>query len=207
MLLKILSPRQIPNKRMSWNRYIRMYYWLIKRLQNSYCRSAISDAINIGDVQIIHNVRDYWYEQELQRFHIDTAQHLERSSAPYNLKQKFRRSSLFTWSESLLIFHNGKSYNVKRSNNFSIESDIDGLLKVSGEKDFILRSEFTVTFTKPRKNNTGEEIGDGTVSGQEYRKQSQHKVSAKDTIPVASSSIESSAETVKYRGFEESSIF
>ena len=80
IFLKVLRPADIPNRKTNWGYRLRFYHWLLLRLLPVYRKSAISDTLNLGETQIIHNVRDYWYEQELQRFHIDTAQHLEQQN-------------------------------------------------------------------------------------------------------------------------------
>ena len=206
ILLKVLRPLDIPNRKFNWGYRIRFYHWLLLRLLPVYRKSVISDTINLGETQIIHNVRDYWYEQELQRFHIDTAQHVERINVPFNLKRKYRRSSLFCWSESLLIFHNGKSYNIKRSDNYTIETELEGQLKVSGAKDFILRSEFVAKLTKLQRSSTSKDTIVTTVTNQGNGKPSRQRVSVKDSIPAEPAHTEA-AETVKYRGFEENNIF
>lgn len=207
ILLKVLRPADIPNRKSNWGYRVRFYHWLLLRLLSVYKKCAISDTLNLGETQIIHNVRDYWYEQELMRFHIDTAQHLERQSAPYNMKRKSRRSSLFNWSESLLIFHNGKSYNIKRSDLLSIESDLDGQLKVSSTKDFIFRTEFVAKVTKPRKDSTSDEVTVTAAPNQEKGKQARQRVPMRDTVPTDPSPAKPAVESVKYRGFEENSIF
>jgi len=206
LLLKIIRPANIPNRKTNWGYRVRFYHWLLLRLLTVYKKCAISDTLNLGETQIVHNVRDYWYEQELQRFHIDTAQHLERQNAPYNLKSRYRRSPLFNWSESLLVFQNGKSYNIKRSNIFSIETELAGQLKVSGAKDFILRSEFIAKVSKSQKISTDGKTIVATEPIQSNGKSSRQRVSVKDSIPTEPPHTEA-AGTVKYRGFEENSIF
>lgn len=205
ILVKIICPKVIPNRKSNWSYRVRFYHWLLFRLLPLYRKCAISDTLNLGETQIIHNVRDYWYEHELQRFHIDTAQHLERQSAPYNIKCRNRRSSLFKWSESLLVFYRGKSYNIRRSDIFSIETNLDGLLKVSGEKDFILRSEFAAKLAKSRSS-----VSEGlpsVVSKQGNGNPPRMRISVTDTIHSTPSSEGQIIESVKYRGFEENSIF
>lgn len=207
MLLKILRPADIPNRKTNWGYRVRFYHWLLVRLLPVYRKCAISDTLNLGETQIIHNVRDYWYEQELLRFHIDTAQHLEQQNAPYNLKRKYRRSSLFSLSESLLIFYNGKSYNIKRFDNYAIETELAGKLKVSGAKDFILRSEFVAKVARPQRSNADEETLTTTHPDNERKNPPRQRVSVKENVPKAPHNIEAREDTVKYRGFEENNIF
>lgn len=208
-IIKILSPKHLPSRKTSWDRRTRLYYKLLGWLLPIYRRSAISDSIKIGEIQLIHNLRDYSFEQELQRFCIDTAQHLEKSSAPFNIKRKFRRSCLFCWSESLLIFHEGKSYDIKRDRNFSIATDIVGTLKISTNKDFILRSEFTTKNTGVRCNSKNN-VADCIQTGQSIveivsKSKLKQKISIRDTVPSASSAQEPKMK--KYQGFEENDIF
>ncbi len=208
-IIKILSPKHLPSRKTSWDRRTRLYYKLLGWLLPIYRRSAISDSIKIGEIQLIHNLRDYSFEQELQRFCIDTAQHLEKSSAPFNIKRRFRRSCLFCWSESLLIFHEGKSYDIKRDRNFSIATDIVGTLKISTNKDFILRSEFTTKNTGVRcnsKNNVADCIQTGQSIVEIVSKgKPKQKISIRDTVPSTSSAQEPKMK--KYQGFEENDIF
>lgn len=208
-IIKILSPKHLPSRKTSWDRRTRLYYKLLGWLLPIYRRSAISDSIKIGEIQLIHNLRDYSFEQELQRFCIDTAQHLEKSSAPFNMKRRFRRSCLFCWSESLLIFYEGKSYAIKRDRNLSIATDIVGTLKTSTNKDFILRSEFTTKNTGVRcnsKNNVADCIQTGQSIVEIVSKgKPKQKISIRDTVPSTSSAQEPKMK--KYQGFEENDIF
>ena len=193
LLLKILSPWKLPARKSSWSRYVRLYHWLLVRRLPKYRRSAISDVINLGSVRIIHNVRDFWYEQELQRFHIDVAQHLERHAQSYSLKQKSRRSKSFNWTESLLVFDGDKSYNIKRAKSLTIETDIEGLLKVSTAKDILLRSEFTAKSAPVRPMKVESEVN-----------RPKQKINIKDTVP---SPPPVQNKTTKHEGFEENDAF
>jgi hypothetical protein len=208
-IIKILSPKHLPSRKTSWDRRTRLYHKLLGWLLPIYRRSAISDSIKIGEIQLIHNLRDYSFEQELQRFCIDTAQHLEKSAVPFNIKRRFRRSCLFCWSESLLIFHEGKSYDIKRDRNFSIATDIVGTLKISTNKDFILRSEFTTKNTGVRcnsKNNVADCIQTGQSIVEIVSKgKPKQKISIRDTVPSTSSAQEPKMK--KYQVFEENDIF
>lgn len=209
-IIKILSPKHIPSRKTSWNRRTCLYYKLLGWLLPIYRRSAISDSIKIGEIQLIHNLRDYSFEQELQRFCIDTAQHLEKSSAPFNTKRRFLRSYLFCWSESLLIFHEGKSYAIKRDRNFSIATDIIGTLKISTNRDFILRSEFIAKNTREvqrsiRNNVTGSIQDEQPIVETAHEDKPKQKISIRDSVPSVTSSLEPKLK--KYQGFEENSIF
>ncbi|MCR4665215.1 MAG: hypothetical protein K5660_07605 [Paludibacteraceae bacterium] len=206
--LKLFRPKDIPNRKTDWNWRIRFYHWALVSLMPIYKRGAISDVVNVGDLQVIHNVRDYWYEQELLRFRIDTAQHLEKQSSPYNIKRKYHRSCIFNWSESLLVFHDGKSYNVKLGKDYSIATDIEGALKVSSSRDIILRSEFSAKLSgfNKGKNQITKPLRDKQVVDEPKSESSlRRKIEVRDSVPPAHSPEES--KTSKFRGFEESDIF
>lgn len=211
-LLKLLSPKEIPSRKTAWDWRVRFYKWLLVELMPVYRRSAIADTVNLDTTQIIHNVRDYWYEQELQRFHIDVAQHLEKQNVSCNLKRKYRRSSLFNWSETLLLFHDGKSYAIKRAKNFAIETDMNGQLKMSTDKDFIFRSEFTAKNTGRIHENQNEREKSYTAPAgetpfEDRNEQPRQKINIKDTIPNQKNTETFPPETTKYRGFEENNLF
>ena len=209
MLIKLIRPQDIPNRKADWSWKVRFFRWVLVRLLPLYKKCAISDTIHIGETQIIHNVRDYWYEQELQRFHIDTAQHLEKQAKPYVLKRKYRHSALFNWSESLLVFHNGQSYNIKHSESLSFETELEGQLKVSTDKDFIYRSEFTAVAAKVQKViNTEKRVSPVIADNRPkpIEQPSKPKISVKDNIPTIPQTPQQT-KIVKYKGFEENDIF
>ena len=213
LLLKLLRPKNIPTRKFNWNWRVRLYHWLLVKLMPLYKRCAISDTINFDNMQVVHSVRDYWYEEELQRFHIDTAQHLEKRSLPLNSKHEYRRSALFKWSDSLLVFKNGESVKIKRAKNYVIETDIKGQLKLSSEKDFILRSEFiSKNNEKPAKRHIESEQShsaqsDENSSDDKEKRHPKQKINIKDTIPPQKISNAPQPSITKYRGFDENNIF
>ncbi len=205
LLLQILRPRDIPQRKKQWNWQVRWYNFLLRWLLPVYKRCAVSDTITTGKVKVVHTIRDYWYEQELQRFHIDIAQHLEKTILPITLKRK-RHSTLFHWKESLTIYADGKKYTINNSDNWSIESDISGQVKLSTDRDFIVRTEFTSNARSPQ-----------TVQSAEITKPTDRanpKIAVKDSIPstpkegtLHKPATETTTKITKYRGFEENDIF
>jgi len=205
LLLKLLRPRDIPQRKKQWNWQVRWYNHLLRRLLPIYKRCAVSDTITIGKVKVVHTIRDYWYEQELQRFHIDIAQHMEKTTLPITLKRK-RRSTLFQWKESLTIYADGKKYAINNADHWSIESDISGQVKLSSDQDFIVRTEFTSN-TKSAK----------TVQSTETPKPADRantKIPVKDAVPsppkegtIHKPQPGTTPKTTKYHGFEENDIF
>ena len=186
-ILKLIRPKNIPKKRTDWNACLRFYYWVLVKLMPLYKRGAIADTINLGEIQIVHNVRDYWYEQELQRFHVDTAMHIEKQSN-LNVKQKYYRARIFNWTESLCVFINGKNYMLSRRRNIALGTDIEGVLKVSNARDFILRTEFSTKLFETIKSRTKES---GTLR----------------TINTIYPTKPTEPNKIKYQGFEEDCQF
>lgn len=210
-LLKILSPKEIPGKRTDWNWHVRCHEWMLRRLLPLYRRSAVCDTIQLGEVQIIHNVRDYWYEQELQRFHIDTAQHMEKRNIPFHLNRKRHRSGLFRWTEALLVFQHGQSFNIKRGKSISIETEVDGILKISAEKDIILRSEFVAkgaerhfqSHERPKTSASFQNTAAPNV--EDYRPK--QKINIKDTVSPKDTQTHEPNRVSQHQGFEENNAF
>ena len=207
MILRILKPKHIPYHKTDWNWWLRLYYWIIRALLPLYKRSAISDTIILGNTQVFHNVRDYWYEQELQRFHIDAALDLEKRSIPYNANRKFRHSRLFRWSDSLLILHEGGRYSIKRAKEILIDTNKEGALKLSTEKDFIFRSEFIVKEDGAQQDNNSKQTNSRESTEASIIQESSSKIEIKDTVPTDKTSAQQSYKLVKHQGFEEIDLF
>lgn len=207
IILRILKPKHIPYHKTNWNWWLRMYYWIIRALLPLYKRSAISDTIILGNTQIFHNVRDYWYEQELQRFHIDASLDLEKRSMPYSVSRKFRHSRLFRWSDSLLILHEGTRYSIKRDKEILIDTNKEGTFKLSTEKDFILRSEFVAKEDRTQQDNHSKQTNSREPTEASVKQESSSEIEIKDTIPIDKTGKQQSPKLVKYQGFEENDLF
>lgn len=206
-ILKLLRPKHIPNHKTEWDWRLRLYYWLIKSLLPLYKRSAFSDTIIIGNAQIIHNIRDFWYEQELHRFHMDDSLSIEKRSIPFSIKRKYNLSRFFSWSDSLLILHERGSYSIKRDKDILIDTDIEGLLKSSTEMDFIFRSEFVVKEDRLQKENNSKQRNSHDSSETSIKQESSSKIEIKDTIATEKTSTQQSYKFVKHQGFEENNLF
>ena len=206
-ILKLLRPKHIPNHKPEWDWWLRLYYWLIKAFLPLYKRSAFSDTIILGNTQIIHNVRDYWYEQELHRFHLDAALSIEKRSIPFSVKRKYNLSRFFSWSDSLLILHKRGSYSIKRDKDILIDTDIEGLLKSSTEMDFIFRSEFAVKEDRLQQDNNSKQMNSPESTGTSIKQESPSKIEIKDTVPTDKTGAQQYPKLVKYQGFEENDLF
>lgn len=205
LLLKLLRPRDIPQRKTQWNWQVRWYNILLRWLRPIYKRCAVSDTITIGKVKVVHTMRDYWYEQELQRFHIDIAQHMDKTTLPIILKRK-KNSLIFQWKESLTIYADEKKYTISNSDDWRIESEISGLVKISTDRDFIVRTEFTSNTRYAQNVQLPETI--------KATDKVNTKIPVKDTIPsqpkegsIHTPPTDTTLTITKYRGFEENDIF
>lgn len=205
LILKLLRPRDIPQRKMQWNWQVRWYNHLLRWLLPVYKRCAVSDTITIGKLKVVHAIRDYWYEQELQRFHIDIAQHMDKTTLPITLKRK-NHSMLFQWKESLIVYADGKKYTICNSDDWCIESEISGQMKISTDRDFIVRTVFT--------SNTGSAQTVQSTETTKAANRANTKIPVKDTIPsqpkegsIYLPPTNTTPTTTKYRGFEENDIF
>lgn len=219
-ILKLLSPRYIPRKTSEWNIHIRFYRWILVCLRRTYCKGAISDTIHIGNTKVVHNVRDYWYEQELQRFKINIMPHMEKT-IELQRRVKYHRTWVFDWSESFVIFNEGHNYNILREKYVGIESSIAGQLKISSGTNTLFSTEFVIHQGRRIKSPNGSIImGSSSSLDISKSKNGRHKISIKDTIPSKEStscsatgvekpskSLVSPSKTTQYRGFEENELF
>ena len=204
-LLKITSPKNIPSHKTDWNWHVRLHGWIISKLRRLYSRGAVNDIIQLGNVKIIHNVRDYWYEQELRRYHLYVEPRPKAVSQKYHSPKWLFRSCLFRWEESLSVSDNDKSYSVRRKKRMAIDSDIIGRLMVSEPQDSIVQTKFisdtdatentdTSNNSRPPKRNTKNKRGKIRIKDQRDNPKPKQPV---QTVP----------QTTKFKGFEENNSF
>lgn len=162
-------------------------------------------------MKVIHNVRDYWFEQELHRFGIDIGQHINSHTIPIAINRKYRLPGIFNWAESLQIQCDGKNYTIDRANRLTIETDMNGTLKVSTQKDLFLRSTFTAktihTQGKQQDDNHLQQSFFQPNSGIPPKKSTRKKITVKDTIPAKDTEPQKQFSTTKHQGFEENDAF
>lgn len=209
--VKVISPNNIPSRKTEWNRRIRFYVWLLCRLKWLYARGAISDTISFGSVMVIHNLRDYWFEQELQRFGIDISRHLNSHTLPITLKHKYCLPRIFNWAESLQIQSEDKSYIINRTKRLTIETDMNGVLKVSTPMDLFFCSAFTVENDGSREKRQDDKRLQDSFSQPKpdvsSSKRNKQKIAVKDTLPSQDTEPQKESHTTKHQGFEENDAF
>lgn len=202
-LLKVFSPNVIPRKTNDWNAGLRLYRWILILLYKLYCKGAISDIIYIDNIKVLHTVRDDWYENELHRFNIKLTSQLETSEIPPLNRTKYHRSSIFTWSETLQVLIDKNSYNIKRNKQVNIDTDINGQLRISNTTSDVYCTEFTIKTTI----HTTATATAHSISRHNPKSKLKHKISVKDSTPITNITMKDKPISVKFRGFEENSIF
>ena len=125
-LLKILRPSEIPVNKADWGKRVKVYYWTLCRLMPLYRSGMVNESIEIDDVSVLHNVRDFEYENELLRFNVVFTEHLVTHKGSYYLQKcKYKCYHCFNWTESFVVKHS-KYLDVKTDiNNVFNASNID----------------------------------------------------------------------------------
>ncbi len=209
LLLKIVRPRTVPTRKDQWGRGVRFYCWVLERLMAIYRRGAISDTVNVGGARVVHNVRDYWFEEELRRLHIKTDRHMTAQSTPFAVRRRYRRSRLFDWSETMVVYSGGRSYTIKRGGPFSIDTDMEGTLKAASSDNLVIGTEYTARAVKTEPEESRKPQPDArpeTPHGDD-RSRFGHKIKIGDTVPPKASQEPKETPTTKFKGFEENDIF
>ena len=122
-ILKLLRPSTIPVDKADWGIRIKAYYWLLCRLMPLYRSGMVNEIIEIDDVSVIHNVRDFGYENELLRFNVVFTEHLVTNKGSYYLQKcNYKRYHCFNWTESFVVKH---------SKNLDVKTDIHNVFNAS----------------------------------------------------------------------------
>ena len=126
---------------------IKCHRWILDTLSNCYGNYAIIDKIKIGEVEILHECRDWEFERELQRItkkNIDKPT-LKAIGFPYhgNRAPNSRHFSEFRFTDSLSVLFEGEKYNVRRKEGvIDMEGSMKGVLKYSSYEDILRCTEF-----------------------------------------------------------------
>ena len=138
ILLKFISPKNLPRKKSEWKFWHKCYKALLHLLLKMYAPGVINDIISMGDVEVRHTLRDKWFENELNRFGINFSPTLKtRKNFPFG-KRKYHRSRLFSWTETLTAERSRQHCSLNRDRRISLDSNIGGTLKTSSDEDDII---------------------------------------------------------------------
>ena len=176
---------------------IKCHRWILDTLSNCYGNYAIIDKIKIGEVEILHECRDWEFERELQRItkiNIDKPA-LKAIGFPYhgNRAPNSRHISEFRFTDSLSVMFEGEKYNVRREDGvIDMEGSMKGVLKYSSYEDILRCTEF---IQKVKLRKTTESENDRSKD-----------VSAKQKEPEHSAPSESSGSKIEGKGSNKISI-
>lgn len=138
ILLKLISPKEPPAKKSDWKFRHKVYRALLKMYFLFYSKGVIEDRIVVNGVEVMHSLRDLWFENELRRFEINISTTL-KDIPKYSLqKKRYHRYCTFNWEDKLMVVHSGKNFSIARKNRVSIDADMAGQLQTSSERDKIL---------------------------------------------------------------------
>lgn len=220
-LLKLISPKTTPKRKTDWKFYHRCYMALLKLLVPSYGKGVINDRIVVNGVEVLHTLRDAWFENELKRFGIGIATALNTVQQNDLRKRLYHRSGIFDWEEKMTVMHSGQDCSVQRHNDVSFSTHIDGKLRASmGQLIFSLvfeeRQKTTSTAAASQTNAaaTSKQEPDGPkeTSVAPTVKRKIHFKDTVDSLPKTQP-VEKPQEApengtfIKREGFEENDIF
>ncbi len=152
IIVKLLSPKYLPSSKDNWTWRHKFTYFLLKRLLNIYVRGVSSDTFYLGKVQIIHTVRDVWFEREIERYHISIKNEMSIQSIPYENERSIYHSFIFNWEDTLSIIDSTKHYILKLGNNISVKTNIEGVFSAARDFKCFHSSKFMVEMSQQNKN-------------------------------------------------------
>lgn len=220
LLLKLISPKQLPRNKADWKFRHKFYKVLLKLYLRFYSKGVIEDYMVVNDVTVLHTLRDVWFENELRRFDIKIKPSLVVATKQALQKRKYHLHRTFNWEDKTTVLYSGKSCSITRNKRVCIDTDMNGQLKTSSNNDRVLSIHFTegrnerttiekksTKQTEPREES---EVPPTTVSQSKKK-----KVHIKDaikprqkTIPVEETKEATPQDSfTKHAGFEENDIF
>lgn len=201
LLMRLLSPRTLPNKS-EWRFRHKLYRSLLQAFSLLYVRGKIDDCVVVNGVEVMHSLYDEWFENELRRFNFDISASYHVTPLDCLGKRWYHRFGMFNWEEKLTIVHCGKECCIARGSRVSFNADVDGVLLSSSSDSVAIRfygqeeSLATNRTATPPKSEKKE------------------KIHFQETINVKPAAVEdttiktSSKDTyTQHKGFEENNIF
>lgn len=228
--LKFISPNYVPTELSRWTIGHKVYRQLLKAYLRFYVKGVILDHYVVNDVEVFHSVCDEWFEKEIHRFNLNSIpSFIVVQHEPY-IKRRYHRYSCFSWEEQLKIVHKGQCCCTIHGNHMKCTSEIEGILKISANKDFALCFDFIAqqrggnTERKEKSSKTPQEKlkerlerirNETTTEPSPKPSPKKKKIHIKDDMSSPNHHSEnerSKAESeqgtyIKHLGFEESDIF
>lgn len=147
-LLNSIKPSNEQLRCRNVGKFLHLKIWLyqssLRRLLKTYLHYAISDTIIIdnGNIKIVHEFRDLWFESELVRnrigFKADMISHSIPLSIPKSRSTRYFR--FFKFKNLLSLYVGGKELFINHDDVCSIDGTLKGKIKCSSKNSGITQS-------------------------------------------------------------------
>lgn len=102
LLMKLLSPKTIPVLESDWRFCHKLYRTILSLLLYSYRRKVIFDHVVLGEggAELLHCVRDEWFEQQLKRLHVEYIPPVKVVSISATHSMRY---GMFSWKDTMTL--------------------------------------------------------------------------------------------------------
>lgn len=102
ILMKLLSPKALPVLESDWKFHHKLYRILLTLFLYGYKRKVVFDHVVLGEggAELLHCIKDEWFEQQLKRFHVEYIPPVKvvSISATHSI-----RSGVFSWKDTMML--------------------------------------------------------------------------------------------------------
>lgn len=126
--------------------WILLYKINIKLLRNLYKAYSVSDTIELDDVKITHEYRDFGFEKEMSLIGIDISPKTESCGVSFSMKNRGLHwgRAFFDMCDSLTLYKGNKEFRINHSKKIETFSSFLGNAKFSNKSDIISRFSFSI---------------------------------------------------------------
>ena len=187
LLLKLISPKTLPQKSKEWKFRHRCYKLLLQMLARSYAPGVIDDVVSVNGVEVSHSSRDEWFESELKRFGIDITPMLKKVPKVSLGKREYKRLGIYDWKDQLVVVHSKTKCSIIRDEGISLETNLDATMRTSSNDEGVLairieeRHLVSVSNDEAVTNGPKETPKEKPKTPEPPKKK--HKIHIKDTDP------------------------
>lgn len=102
ILMKLLSPTSMPVLESDWKFYHKLYRAILSLMLFSYKRKVIFDHVVLGEggAELLHCVRDEWFERQLKRFHVEYIPPVKVVSISATHSMRY---GMFSWKDTMTL--------------------------------------------------------------------------------------------------------
>lgn len=133
LLMKLLSPKTLAPSESEWKFLHRIYRAMLTLLLDSYRKKVVFDHVVLGEggAELLHCVRDEWFEQQLKRFHVTFVPVVKEVSVSATHRLKM---GVFSWKDTMTLLYAPKKQEKreKQEKQEKREVTLDGYTQHSG---------------------------------------------------------------------------